>query len=77
MFKAEVDLAVLVENLISKFTGVMAIKLLLLIVILLKNSIKKCRILKLLATVIRIHFTLYNSAVDSASSKKSVFRPFA
>jgi hypothetical protein len=31
MFKAEVDLAVLVENLISKFTGVMAIKPLLLI----------------------------------------------
>ena len=37
MFKAEVDLAVLVENLISKFTGVMAIKPLLLIVILLKK----------------------------------------
>jgi hypothetical protein len=31
MFKAEVDLAVLVENLISKFTGVMPIKPLLLI----------------------------------------------
>jgi hypothetical protein len=31
MFKAEVDLAVLVEHLISKFTGVMPIKPLLLI----------------------------------------------